>query len=580
MPTNVSQPDWRCNVCRTRFGTDLATAERCEAAGVPAVLPPGELMLSYQERRWDKREQGFYLRRLYPLPLDFAVGTVASKFDQKTGHFPYYYADVNPVDYIEGGVQLRFPPNWPQQRRIQGDWLSPHLPGHLNQEPGTLRSGGVPHTKNLRWIADAVGLAVDGTPLEPSLSDRLVRPLTEPVRAVLDALDTRIRFAETDLEGTRIGSWWTERNGIGALALEACRTKSGASNKRWAQTWLHGHPHAALLADLNERWRRWRAGELVTVPFPAIRCRVQLHASKLNKAMKQLVAATGVEWPARTTSDEYVRLLLDKTLEYKMETTDRLFDVPELIAVTGTKGGVGKSSVAAALARRLAGEGRRVALIDCDLTGPSQHVLFDLGPARTDPQQGRVLLSPTDLPGLAVFSPAQVFGPGAVEWNATTIADWLRFVGSSVALDGVDVVVLDLPPGESTVHQLVFHDGDVNVTASVHVTTGHPLALADTERGLATLNGHLTHLRHRGRVPVLVENLSRATGVDADGRAVEIRLVGDDDAVRDLAERHQMLYGGSLPWCPDVAVLADSDEVARLAGAVIPVGAEVGVAGS
>ncbi|MER5608251.1 P-loop NTPase [Micromonospora tulbaghiae] len=567
----MSKPDWRCDICGTRMGEDHDAAARCESAGLPPVLPAGELLLAYNDRAWSRAEQGFYLRRLYPLPLSYAVGTVASQYNDKVGHFPFYYADVDPTEYIGADGLLRFPSQWPQQRRIQGDWIRPHLPGHLNQERGKVRGDGLPWSKDRRWIADAVGLSVDAPAVaDPELSTRWVRPLTEPVRAVLDALDAQPRPVCTDLGGSRVGTWWYERESLGALALAACRTRSGAASKGWAQAWLASHPHADLLAEANERWRRWRAGEPGDVPYPRLRCGVKTHASKLNKSMKALVAATGVEWPPRTSSDEYVRMLLTQTLEYTMETTEQLFDGAEVVVVAGTKGGVGKSTVAAALARRLAGDGHRVALIDCDLTGPSQHVLFDLGPALTDPAAGRVRLSPTDLPGLGVFSAGQVFAPGDVQWNANTIADWLRFVGSSVALDGADVVILDLPPGDSTVHQVVFGDGAIDVAVSVHVTTAHPLAVADTVRGLATLGRHLARSRDRWRPALLVENLSRATGPAVDGVPVEIRLTGDPDTVRQVAEQHQMRYGGSLPWRADVAALADTDELRHLASAVAP----------
>lgn len=577
MPTNVTQPIWQCNICRTRFGTNLAAAQRCESAGVPEVMPAGELMLAYQEHKWNGREQGFFLRPLYPLPLDYATGTLASQFSDRCGHFPFYYADVDPVPYIRDGV-LRWPSQWPEQKKYDGNRIWPHQPGRLNLIPGTVRARGLPHGRDLRWPAEAVGLAVADTPVKPTLDGRYVRPLTEPVAAVLAALDAEVVFAATSPAWLDGRHRWVEQAGLGAMAMEQSRTRSGEANKYRAEAWAHSRPHAAVLADLNERWRQWWAGEPISVPRPSLRCRKELHASKLNKAMKQLVAATGVEWPARTSSTEYARMLLTNALEYRMDTTEQLFDTREVIAVTGTKGGVGKSSVAAALARRVAGDGRRVALIDCDLTGPSQQVLFGLGPALTDRQRGVVLLSPTDVPGLGVFSPGQVFEPGAVEWNATTIADWMRFVGSCVALDDVDVVVLDLPPGEGTIHEIVFRSHQVTPTAVVHVTTGHPLAVADTERGLANPSGrHDASLRHQGRA-VLVENLSRARGQTVGGVTVEIRLLGAAGAVQALAERHNLRYGGSMPWCPEVADMAGSDEVAELAAMVAPVAAEAGVA--
>lgn len=45
------------------------------------------------------------------------------------------------------------------------------------------------------------------------------------------------------------------------------------------------------------------------------------------------------------------------------------YHVP-MIAIASGKGGVGKTSVAVALARQLARSGRRIGLVDADLYGP------------------------------------------------------------------------------------------------------------------------------------------------------------------------------------------------------------------
>jgi MinD-like ATPase involved in chromosome partitioning or flagellar assembly len=51
----------------------------------------------------------------------------------------------------------------------------------------------------------------------------------------------------------------------------------------------------------------------------------------------------------------------------------------QIIAMHSHRGGTGRSSVAANLARLMADEGRRVALVDTDIQSPAAHVLFGIG---------------------------------------------------------------------------------------------------------------------------------------------------------------------------------------------------------
>jgi MinD-like ATPase involved in chromosome partitioning or flagellar assembly len=54
----------------------------------------------------------------------------------------------------------------------------------------------------------------------------------------------------------------------------------------------------------------------------------------------------------------------------------------KIIAIHSFRGGTGKSNTTASLACLLAGEGRRVGIVDTDIQSPGIHVLFDLDPKK------------------------------------------------------------------------------------------------------------------------------------------------------------------------------------------------------
>ncbi|MCA1753481.1 MAG: Mrp/NBP35 family ATP-binding protein [Spirochaeta sp.] len=65
-----------------------------------------------------------------------------------------------------------------------------------------------------------------------------------------------------------------------------------------------------------------------------------------------------------------------------------LKEVQSIIAVASGKGGVGKSTVAASIARELSGRGYRVGLLDTDIFGPSVPSLFNLHEQQLYPHPG------------------------------------------------------------------------------------------------------------------------------------------------------------------------------------------------
>ena len=159
---------------------------------------------------------------------------------------------------------------------------------------------------------------------------------------------------------------------------------------------------------------------------------------------------------------------------------ERIEGVKNVIAVASAKGGVGKSMVAANLALAFQAEGASAGLLDADIYGPSVPVMLGGDKPEVD---DRERLVPLPLRGIKALSMGHLVDEGqAVIWRAPMVVRALQQLLRQTAWDGVDFLILDMPPGTGDVQLSVAQQ--VPVTGAVIVTTPHELALADAQRGV------------------------------------------------------------------------------------------------
>lgn len=178
--------------------------------------------------------------------------------------------------------------------------------------------------------------------------------------------------------------------------------------------------------------------------------------------------------------------------------------MPAFVVVGGGKGGVGKTTVSLALARGLRRLGLHVGLVDADLSGPNIDVALTGAPLEagigTVMVEGLSVLCPS---GLHAFDEPLVHSGYAIRGqleHAFAEEHWL----------GVDVVVVDAPPGTTRVHAELLDM--LEVSCWVVVTTGSPLAVVDAVR--------FVRMVREADVDLLgaVANLTRATCDDCGAR--------------------------------------------------------------
>ncbi len=189
---------------------------------------------------------------------------------------------------------------------------------------------------------------------------------------------------------------------------------------------------------------------------------------------------------------------------------ERLKNVRRIIAVTGWKGGIGKSVTACALALLLAKKGYKTGLFDLDFAGASDHLI--LGAKGLFPKEEKGLEPPL-LEGIKFMSVVFFSENKAVPLRGANVSDAIIELLAITQWGDLDFLVLDMPPG--------INDAALDVMRFARkaevlaVTTPSLIARDVLARSLELYRGL--------KVPVLgvVENMSE--GGKAKGAAAVIR---------------------------------------------------------
>ncbi len=227
-------------------------------------------------------------------------------------------------------------------------------------------------------------------------------------------------------------------------------------------------------------------------------------------------------------------------------------EVKNIIAIASGKGGVGKSTVAANLAIALAKKGAKVGLIDADIYGPSQHIMFGAEHERlfVNERDGVSYMIPIEKYGVKVLSIGMLVDPNkAIPWRGPMASKALQQLFSDAEWGALDYMLIDLPPGTGDIHLTLV--SAVPVTGAVIVSTPQHVALADARKGINMFQIESVN------VPVLglVENMAYFTPEELPNN--KYYIFGKEGAA-DLSKELNIPFLGEIPLVQSIREGGDS----------------------
>ena len=206
-------------------------------------------------------------------------------------------------------------------------------------------------------------------------------------------------------------------------------------------------------------------------------------------------------------------------------------NIKKVIAVVSGKGGVGKSTVTSLLASSMAKMGKKVGILDADITGPSIPRAFGVSECR---EASNLLLDDESAPVL---------------WRGPILAGAVKQFWTDVVWGDLDYLFVDMPPGT----------GDVPLTVFQSLPIDGVIIVATPQELVSMIVAKAVNMANMMHVPVLglVENYSYYECPDCGKR---VSIFGESK-LDDLADQHGLPILARLPINPTVSGKMDAGKV-------------------
>ena len=153
------------------------------------------------------------------------------------------------------------------------------------------------------------------------------------------------------------------------------------------------------------------------------------------------------------------------------------------LLVSSAKGGVGKSTVAVNLAFAMQNLGLKIGILDADVYGPNQNILFNLD-TKNEIVDKQII--PIKKKGIKIISMGNIMNyDDAAIWRGPMLSGAIKKLVHDTKWGELDYLLIDMPPGTGDVYLTILNE--LSIDKFILITTPNILAISDLQKTLTML---------------------------------------------------------------------------------------------
>lgn len=235
--------------------------------------------------------------------------------------------------------------------------------------------------------------------------------------------------------------------------------------------------------------------------------------------------------------------------EIQKDKPNELSHIKKVIAVVSGKGGVGKSLVTSLMAVAMNRRGRKTAVLDADITGPSIPKAFGIHDKAAGNENG--IFPAVSEDGVELMSVNLLLenDTDPVLWRGPIIGGTVRQFWTDVIWGDVDFMFVDMPPGT----------GDVPLTVFQSLPVDGIIVVTSPQELVSMIVGKAVKMARMMNIPILglVENMSYFKCPDC-GKEIE---VFGKSRIKETAANFEIENTARIPVDPEIAAACDKGKV-------------------